>query len=310
MEARGQLALVAAIVAWASAFAAIKALLDAGFAGEDVAIARYAVALPGFAFLLVRAGGLPGLRLADAARVAAAGLLIVAGYHLSLNLGAEHTTAGTAALVVALAPALTVVIAAAVGYEPLTSRRVAGLALAFAGVLVVVTLGSGASLSLAEAKGPAIVLGAPVSFALYNVLLKPLFARYGAVQLTAATSLVGTAALLPLVRPRTVESVAGATAGQLALLLFLGLVATLGGYLAWTKGLEALGPGRTAVWANAVPPLAVVFAALTLGETVTPWFAAGGALVVGGVVLAQRSRASAPAPRAAYAAARTSMSAE
>ena len=45
MEPRAQAALAGAIVAWASAFAGVKALLDAGFAGEDVALARYAVAL-------------------------------------------------------------------------------------------------------------------------------------------------------------------------------------------------------------------------------------------------------------------------
>ena len=312
MEPRAQAALVGAIVAWASAFAAVKALLDAGFAGEDVALARYAVALPGFAYLLVRAGGLPGLRLRDAARVAVAGILIVAAYHVSLNLGTAHTTAGTAALVVALAPALTVLLAAVFGYEALTSRRAAGLAVAFAGVAVVVTLGTGTSISLADAKGPAMVLAAPVSFALYSVLVKPLFARYGAIQLTAAASLVGTAALLPFARPRTVESLAGATAGQIALILFLGVFSTLGAYVAWTKALEAIGPSRAAVWVNAVPPLAVVFAALTLGETITPWFVAGGALVVGGVVLAQRGGRSARRlrPRPAYAAASSSISGE
>jgi drug/metabolite transporter (DMT)-like permease len=312
MQPRAQAALVGAIVAWASAFAAVKVLLDAGFAGEDVALARYGVALPGFAYLLLRAGGLPGLRLADATRIAVAGLLIVASYHLALNFGTSHTTAGTAALVVALAPALTVLLAASLGYESLTSRRATGFALAFVGVAVVVTLGSGASISLADAKGPAIVLGAPVSFALYSVLLKPLFARYSAIQLTAATSLVGTAALVPFARPRTLESLAGATASQVALILFLGLFSTLGAYVAWTNALEAIGPARAAVWVNAVPPLAVAFAALTLGETITPWFLAGGALVVGGVVLAQRAGGAATRlrPRPAYAATSSSISGE
>ena len=45
MQPRVQAALVGAIVAWASAFAGVKVLLDAGFAGQDVALARYLVAL-------------------------------------------------------------------------------------------------------------------------------------------------------------------------------------------------------------------------------------------------------------------------
>jgi drug/metabolite transporter (DMT)-like permease len=223
------------------------------------------------------------------------------------NLGTSHTTAGTAAVVVALAPALTVGLAAALGYERLTSRRVVGVALAFAGVVVVIALGSGATISLASAKGPAIVLGAPVSFALYSVLLKPLFPRYGAVALTAAASLVGTAVLLPFARASTVESVAGASPRDLGLILFLGVASTLGAYVAWTKVLEAIGPARSAVYINAVPPLAVLIAALTIGETITPWFAAGGALLVSGVVLAQRAGGGVRLPRlpsrSAYAAA-------
>lgn len=297
MEARVRAALVGAIVAWASAFAVVKVLLDSGFSSQDLAIARYGVALPGFAYLLWRAGGLPGLGLRDAARVGLAGVLIVAVYHLSFNLGTSYTTAGTAALVVALAPALTVLLAAVLGYERLTSRRLIGVALAFAGVVVVIAVGSGATISLASAKGPGIVLAAAVSFALYSVLLKPLFARYGAIALTAASSLVGTGVLLAFARPTTVESVAGASARELALILFLGLASTLGAYLAWTKVLESVGPARSAIYVNAVPPLAVLIAAVTIGETITPWFAAGGALLVAGVVLAQRAGRASPAPR-------------
>jgi drug/metabolite transporter (DMT)-like permease len=307
MEVRVQAALVGAIVAWASAFATVKVLLDAGISSQDVAILRYGVALPGFAYLLWRAGGLPGLGVRGAVRVAVAGVLIVAVYHLSFNLGTSYTTAGTAALVVALAPALTIVLAAALGYERFTARRLVGVALAFAGVVVVIALGSGATISLASVKGPGIVLGATVSFALYSVLLKPLFPRYGAVALTAAASLVGTAVLLPFARASTVESVAGASARHVALILFLGLASTLGAYLAWTKVLEAIGPARSAVYINAVPPLAVAIAAVTIGETITPWFAVGGALLVAGVVLAQRADGGFRVPRLrarpAYAAA-------
>jgi drug/metabolite transporter (DMT)-like permease len=307
MEARVRAALVGAIVAWASAFAGVKVLLDAGFSSQDVAILRYAVALPGFTYLLLRAGGLPGLGLRGAARVVAAGVLIVAVYHLSFNLGTSYTTAGTAALVVALVPAVTVLLAAALRYERLTSRRLVGVGLAFAGVVVVIAFGSGATISLASTKGPGIVLGAAVSFALYSVLLKPLFPRYGAIALTAAASLVGTVVLMPFARASTVESVADAAPRDLMLILFLGLASTLGAYLAWTKVLEAIGPARSAVYINAVPPLAVLIAALSIGETITPWFAAGGALLVSGVILAQRASGGLQLPRLrprpAYAAA-------
>jgi drug/metabolite transporter (DMT)-like permease len=307
MTARAHVAILVVVVVWAGSFAVIKQLLDDGVAAGDIAILRYLIAAPGFAYILWRARGLPGLTRGDAARVAAAGVLIVVGYHMFLNVGTRYTTSGVAALVVALAPGMTMLLAFAMGLDSVTARRALGLAVAFAGVAIVIALGSGSDLSLESARGPLIVLGAPLAFALYNVILKPLLGRHDLLALTAATSLVGIVGLTPFVRHSTVESVVDATAGEAALLLYLGVLATLFGYILWNTGLKGLGPTRAVTYAYAIPPLAVTFGALLLGEPVNIWLALGGALVVGGIALAQRtsvSRASSsvsPSPSASSA---------
>jgi len=276
----------AVIVVWASAFAVIKALLDHGIGAEQIALARYLIAAPGFLFLLSRAGGLPGLTRRDAARVLVAGVVIVAGYHLSLNLGEQSTSSGIAALIVALSPALTLALAIAFGLERFSVRVAAGLAVAFVGVCVVVGLGSGEEFSVDGIKGPLIVVGAPLSFALYNVLLKPLFARYDLLALTAATSLIGTVGLLPILGRSDLSAATSLSTGDLALVLYLGIVSTLLGYVAWNIGLRTFGPTRAVTATYAIPALAVLFGAVTLEEPVTAWIAVGGLLIVGGVALA------------------------
>ncbi|HXG75013.1 MAG TPA: DMT family transporter [Gaiellaceae bacterium] len=288
---RAHASLLAVVAVWAGSFSAIKALLDDGMAASDVAVLRYAVCVPGFAFLLWRARGLPGLTRPDALRVAAAGLLVVVGYHVSLNAGERHTTAGVAALVVALAPGLTMVLAALLGVERLVPRRVAGLSVAFAGVAVVVALGTGEGLSLETVQGPLIVLGAPLSFALYNVLLRPLLGRHDLLALTAAASLVGMVGLAPFVRGSTVDAVTGASASDAALVLYLGLAATLFGYVGWNVGLRGLGPTRAVAYTYAISPLAVVMGAVLLDEPVTVWLGLGGVLVVGGIAWTQLASA-------------------
>lgn len=131
------------------------------------------------------------------------------------------------------------------------------------------------------------MLGAPLAFALYNVILKPLLGRYDLLALTAATSLVGIVGLVPFVRGSTLDAVVEASAAEAALLLYLGVLATLLGYIFWNLGLKGLGPTRAVTYAYAIPPLAVAFGAIFLDEPVTIWLAVGGVLVVGGIATAQ-----------------------
>jgi drug/metabolite transporter (DMT)-like permease len=287
VTARAHISLLVVAVVWAGSFSVIKQLLDDGVAAGDIAILRYVIAAPGFAYILWRARGLPGLTRGDGIRVATAGLLVVVGYHMFLNVGERYTTSGIAALVVALAPGLTMLLAFVLGLDRISARRVVGLAVAFTGVVIVVTLGSGSDLSFESAKGPLIVLGAPLAFALYNVILKPLLGRYDLLALTAATSLVGMLGLAPFVRGSTVDTAVDATASEAALLLYLGVLATLIGYILWNIGLKGLGPTRAVTYAYAIPALAVTFGAIFLDEPVTLWLALGGALVVGGIAAAQ-----------------------
>ena len=289
MNTRAHLSLLVVVVIWAGSFSVIKALLDDDVSASDIAFLRYAIAAPGFAYILWRARGLPGLTRGDAVRVLAAGLLIVVGYHLFLNIGEQYTTAGIAALVVALAPAMTLIMAVTLGLDRIRLRHIVGLAIAFAGVAIVVAFGSGGDLSFESATGPLIVIGAPLAFALYNVILKPLLGRHDLLALTAATSLVGIIGLVPFVRGSTVDTVVDASAAEAALLLYLGLLATLLGYILWNVGLRGIGPTRAVSYTYAISPLAVGIGAIVLDETVTPWLVLGGGLVIGGIVLTQRA---------------------
>jgi drug/metabolite transporter (DMT)-like permease len=275
------------VVVWGGAFAAIKALLGDGLAAPDIAIGRYLVAAPGFAIALALNHGLPGATRRDVIRLVLAGILVVTVYHLSLNAGERLTTAGTASVVVASAPGITLALALAIGQERFSRRRAVGLVVSFAGVVEVVALGSGEHISFHDARGPLIVLGAPIAFAGYNVLAKPLLPRHGAVPVTAAASLAGTAALLPFMDGGTWTRLSRLHSGGIALVLYLGLAATLGGYLAWTLALRRLDASRTTAYLYGVPVAAIAIGAVTLGEPVTVWLALGAALVVAGVAMAQ-----------------------
>ena len=82
---------------------------------------------------------------------------------------------------------------------------------------------------------------------------------------------------------------ADASARDFALILYLGVLATLLGYIGWNIGLRGLGPTRAVAYTYAISPLAVLIGAVVLGEELSLWLVLGAVLVVGGIALAQRT---------------------
>ena len=76
------------------------------------------------------------------------------------------------------------------------------------------------------------------------------------------------------------------TPGGLAALVYLAVAVYVVGFLVWTSALRHLDAGQVGAFYNITPVVGVVFAALLLGETITPWHLAGGALVLAGAWLA------------------------
>jgi drug/metabolite transporter (DMT)-like permease len=288
-RARAHLALASVVVVWAGAFAAIKHLLEAGLTGPEIAAGRYLVAAPGFAAAL-RWKGAGGLGRRELPRIALAGVLVVSVYHLALNAGERHTTAGTAAVIIGTAPGITLGLALLIGLERFSAWRAVGLGVAFVGVVIVVTLGAGHGFSLDNARGPLLVIISAMSFALYNVLVKPLTGRVASLSLTSVASLAGTVPLLLLMRSSSLDHAGELSMWDWTLVAYLGLVCTLSAYVLWTSALGHLDASRAVAYLYGVPAMAVVIGAITLGEPVTIWLALGGALIIGGVIVAQVRR--------------------
>ena len=88
------------------------------------------------------------------------------------------------------------------------------------------------------------MLIAPLAFALYNVLAKPLLERHDPIAVSAAASLIGTVGLLPLLSGHPVATARSLGAEEWALIVYLGLACTLAAYIGWTLALRQLDPSR------------------------------------------------------------------
>jgi O-acetylserine/cysteine efflux transporter len=232
---------------------------------------------------------MPGLSRGDWVRLAAAGVAGNTAFHVLLVTGIHRTTAGHAAILVNLSPVVAVLLARLVLREPLGGRRVAGITLALAGVVLVVGReGGGAA---AGWLGDLLCLGASVSWALFTVLGKPVLARASPRLVTTWATLIGAAPLVPLGVPG-IAAVRWSmlTPGQWLLLGYLSAGTIAGGNLLWYWALARAATARVVSFTYLIPLVGAAMAVALGQEPPTASLVGGGLAVVAGVALAQGGR--------------------
>jgi drug/metabolite transporter (DMT)-like permease len=273
------LAITTTVLLWGSAFAGIRAGLEA-YTPAHLALLRFlaaSLALGGLAVL--RRTPLPAR--ADLPKMLLLGLLGIAFYNIALNTGQRSIAAGPAALLIQTAPIWTALLATVFLGERLRRWAWAGMALSFAGILVI-AVGKGQDLDLRW--GAALILMASFSMSGYNVIQKRMLRRYPAVALTTYSLWAGTLLLLPFA-PGLAAEVAAAPPAATFSVIYLGVGPAALAYATWAFALSRLPAGRAASFLYAVPVMAFLFGWVWLGEIPHAADLAGGALALGGVVL-------------------------
>jgi drug/metabolite transporter (DMT)-like permease len=239
-----------------------------------------AVVLP----VAARAGVLPRLR------GHARGLLIVATVQIAIPvtlvaIGELWIASSLAGLLNATIPLFVVLLAPALGQsEPLHGRRIAGLAIGFAGVacIVGIDVGDNAHLLL----GAACLTISSLGYGLGNLTGKrylsdvpPLAIVVGLLAIASALTLPVALAGLPAHAP---------SAGPVAAVAALGIGGTGIAYLLYYAVLQRVGPARASLVAYLIPAFAIVYGVLLLDEPLTAGLVAGLPLVLAGCWLAGR----------------------
>ena len=287
------LAALVSVVLWAAAFVGIRAA-GRSFSPGPLALGRLVIgsALLG-AVVLSRPTIRPTRR--ELALLVLAGLLWFGVYQVALNEAERRVDAGTAAMLVLIAPIFIVALAAVFLKERTTPNLLLGGALAFAGVVVIGLATSSRSASLV---GVILCLVAALSSAIGVVAEKPVLNRMSALQVTWICCTVGALFCLPYAAKLVREWHVAPSSG-IAWLVFLGVLPTSIAFTTWAYALARGSAGRLAATAYLVPPITIVMSWLILGEVPTVIALLGGALCLVGVAIARKApavRASPPAP--------------
>jgi drug/metabolite transporter (DMT)-like permease len=246
-----------------------------------------------FAWLGFRRGGLGRPKLGLTGREWGR-LIILSLFGIALNQiffigGLARTSVAHTGLLVALGPVMVLMLSVGWRLEALTRAKVAGMLLSFAGVAILTSgrFGGGGG----GWTGDLIVLASSAVFAVYTVLLKKVADRYDALTLNALTYALGAILLIPVCGKPFVEMRWRAVTGMGWFgALYMVVLGSVISYLIFAFALTELAASRVAAFSYLQPVIATGLAIWLLAEKLTGGVVAGGALILGGVYLAERER--------------------
>lgn len=285
---RASVAMALLVVIWGVNFPVIKG------AFEDVPPFVFnALRVPAAAALLAgitwRLEGCWWPARADVLGLALLGLVGHVAYQTLFIAGLARTSPVHSAIILAMVPLLVGVLGAALHLERPTGRTWAGLAVAFAGVVVLVRAGAGGPGPPPTLAGDAMTFAAASCWAAYTVLARPYLARMSALRVTTVTLMMG-APVLALAGVPGARGVDWAMvgAGAWAGLAFSTLFAIVVSYVIWYRSVQLVGGARTAAASNLIPVVTVVASWAGLGDPPRPAQAVAIGVVLLGVWLARR----------------------
>lgn len=271
-----------ATVVWSGSFVTSRALADS-VPPVQHAFWRWLIAIAAVAPFAARQAWRQRAVLREHLRfLLLASLLGVTIYNTLVNQAGVTTTAGNMGMIMAASPVLMAVYER-LGGARLGARRVAGMLIACAGVLVLV---SGGSLSMDFAAGDLWVIAGAVSFGSYSALLKRKPAEIGGLPFLFATFVLGALMLLPVfVVSLVLQGGFEPTVGTVSPLLYVGVVSSAIAFFAWNKAISIIGAARAGVIYYLQPVCVALLSFAVLGEAMGWLQVVCMGLILGGVVL-------------------------
>jgi drug/metabolite transporter (DMT)-like permease len=271
------------LVLWASAFVAIRHL------GHEVppgalSLGRLLIASLALGVLVLRRPFTWPAR-GDWPPLVLCGVAWFGIYNLALNASERRVDAGTAALIVQIGPIIVALLATVFLGERMHRWLLVGMAVGFAGV-VVIARGSATSVD-GDLFGVLLATVAAVTYAIGVLVQKPLLGRLPGLEVTWLACMIGAVVCVPWTG-ELVEVVRTAPTSSLLWIVYLGLAPTALAFSTWAYALKRTDAGTMALTTFLVPLIATLIAWLLLHEVPPPLAFVGGALCILGVWLTRR----------------------
>lgn len=280
------------VLMWGTTFVSSKVLLNSGLLPADIFFVRFVMAY--CCMLCISHKRLFANSVADELTLVGLGLMGGSVYFLVENMALLHSTASNVSILVSTTPLVTAMLLA-IFYksERLSMRQIFGSILAFVGVVLVVL--NGQFILHLNPLGDALALGASFTWGFYSLFMRRIMGRYSADFITRKVFFYGLVTILPyfaFVNPLNIDLL---TSGNMTIwsnLIFLGIIASTGGYLLWNWVMRKLGAVKSTNFIYLQSLVAMVAGHVILGERITFMAIAGAVILIAGMILAVRKKRS------------------
>ncbi len=272
------------VVLWASAFVAIRAVGDT-FSPGSLSLGRLAVGVVALT-LVARPTRAKMPRGRALHLVLIYGVVWFGAYNIALNAAERDLDAGTTALIVNIAPAIVALLAGFIFKEGFPKPLMIGIAIAFAGVILIAVSTHHDPTSVDTASGTAVImcLAAALFYAIGALAQKPALRTVEPVMSVWLGCLIGAVVCLPFA-PALVSEISDASTHDLLWLVYLGVFPTAIGFTTWSYALKRITAGQAASTTYLAPAVATLISWLILDEVPAALAFVGGALCLFGVMV-------------------------
>lgn len=271
-------------MSWGLAFPLIKISLQ-DLSPSNLTIMRFFVVCIILLFLiLVQPKKFSKILSKDIPWIFVLGFFGVITYHLGLNYGEQYISPGAASLIIGASPLFVVISAILFLSEKVTKKRIAGIFLALAGVIIISIWGKpGLVIEIKYISGAVAVLASALSAAFYTIAGKKLLSRYTALSLTTYAMLLGSVGLLPFVNSSLISEVMQMSLSTLASILFLGGFSTVLAYMLWYVALQIKDASEISIYLYFIPVITIIIDLLVFRERISYLFLFGATLIILGL---------------------------
>ena len=282
-----ELAVLVVMLFWAGNFIVVKSAVGI-IPPIAFTFLRYLLAATTLLILLRVREGAVRLPRGDVVRIAILGSVGFGCYQLIWPVALQSIPAGDSALLIATTPVITALLAVATGADLASPAKLVGALIAFVGVALVISAGQGLDLGVSLV-GDLLTLVAALCWSLYTVFGADVLRRHSPLVASTWAIVFGTIFMAP-VGIAQLATTDPATIGIPVILavVYAGTLAAGISNVVVFHGLKLLGPTRVTAFQFLVPALAVVLAAVFLGEPIRQVQVLGGVVILAGVALLRR----------------------